>query len=141
MIRHMCAADLEAVAEIWLDASREAHPFIPAEYWEGNAPLVKELLPQADVFVYEDAQGTQGFIGLAGEHIEGIFVRGAVRSRGIGTLLLNAAKEVRPSLTLNVYQKNERAIAFYQREGFKIVGESADEATNEQDYTMAWHRV
>lgn len=32
----------------------------------------------------------------------------------------------------------QRAIRFYQREGFEIQGESLDEATNEKDYVMIW---
>ena len=39
---------------------------------------------------------------------------------------------------LNVYQKNARAISFYQREGFIIQCEGLDEATGEKEYTMLW---
>lgn len=48
--------------------------------------------------------------------MEGIFVREDVRSRGIGKQLLDYAKEIKSSIRLSVYQKNTRAIAFYQRE-------------------------
>ena len=41
-------------------------------------------------------------------------------------------------LHLNVYQKNIRAINFYQREDFEIRGEGLDEATGEKDYEMIW---
>lgn len=41
-------------------------------------------------------------------------------------------------LHLNVYQKNIRAINFYQREDFEIRGEGLDEATREKDYEMIW---
>ena len=36
----------------WLDANREAHDFIPAEYWESNFLTVKKMLLQAEVYVY-----------------------------------------------------------------------------------------
>ena len=42
------------------------------------------------------------------------------------------------SIRLNVYQKNARAISFYQREGFIIQCEGLDEATGEKEYTMLW---
>ena len=32
----------------------EAHYFIPAQYWKSNFELVKELLLQATVYVYDD---------------------------------------------------------------------------------------
>ena len=35
-----------------------------------------------------------------------------------------------------IYQKNARAISFYQREGFIIQCEGLDEATGEKEYTM-----
>ena len=47
-------------------------------------------------------------------------------------------KDKKVSLQLNVYQKNARAISFYQREGFIIQCEGLDEATGEKEYTMLW---
>ena len=41
---------------------------------------------------------------------------------------------------LQVYQRNARAIRFYQREGFRIQNEGMDEHTGEKDYTMVWER-
>ena len=49
-------------------------------------------------------------------------------------------KDKKVSLQLNVYQKNARAISFYQREGFIIQCEGLDEATGEKEYTMLWKR-
>ena len=64
MIRRMEPADTERVSEIWLEANREAHGFIPASYWEENFQMVKEMLPLAEVYVWEDTGGIQGFVGL-----------------------------------------------------------------------------
>ena len=47
-------------------------------------------------------------------------------------------KDKKVSLQLNVYQKNARAISFYQREGFIIQCKGLDEATGEKEYTMLW---
>ena len=63
-----------------------------------------------------------------------------MQSQGIGKALLNYAKDKRSKLLLNVYQKNTRAISFYQREGFEIQHSGLDEATGEKDYVMAWHQ-
>ena len=118
MIRKLRKADINKVADIWLDTNIKAHYFIPAQYWKRNFDLVKELLLQATVYVYEDKQEIQGFIGLSDEYIEGIFVSAEMQSQGIGKILLNYVKGKRNNLLLNVYQKNARAISFYQREGF-----------------------
>lgn len=118
MIRKLRKADINKVADIWLDTNIKAHYFIPAQYWKRNFDLVKELLLQATVYVYEDKQEIQGFVGLSDEYIEGIFVSAEMQSQGIGKILLNYVKGKRNNLLLNVYQKNARAISFYQREGF-----------------------
>ena len=140
MIRELRKADINKVAEIWLNTNIKAHDFIPAQYWKSNFELVKELLLQATVYVYEDKQEIQGFIGLSNEYIEGIFVSAEMQSQGIGKILLNYVKGKRNKLILNVYQKNTRAISFYQREGFEIQYSGLDEATGEKDYVMAWQQ-
>ena len=140
MIRAFQRDDINKVADIWLDTNIKAHYFIPAQYWKRNFDLVKELLLQATVYVYEDKQEIQGFIGLSNEYIEGIFVSAEMQSQGIGKILLNYVKGKRNKLILNVYQKNTRAISFYQREGFEIQYSGLDEATGEKDYVMAWQQ-
>ena len=140
MIREFQRDDINKVADIWLDTNIKAHNFIPAEYWKGNFKSVKEALSLAEVYVYEHDTEIQGFIGLNDEYMEGIFVRDEMQSQGIGKLLLNFVKEKKTKLYLNVYQKNTRAIHFYQREGFEIQREGLDEVTGEKDYVMVWQR-
>lgn len=140
MIRSLQKADINRIADIWLDTNLKAHSFISAQYWESNYELVKEMLSQAEVYVYEDGQKIQGFIGLSDKYIEGIFVSEKMQSQGIGKLLLNYIKDRKDVLRLNVYQKNIRAIHFYQREGFEIQCEGLDEATGEKNYVMIWQQ-
>jgi putative acetyltransferase len=140
MIRELQKADIDRVADIWLDTNLKAHYFISTQYWKSNFELVKEMLLQAEVYVYESGQKIQGFIGLSGEYIEGIFVSDEKQSQGIGKLLLNFIKNRKTNLHLNVYQKNTRAIHFYQREGFEIQCEGLDKTTGEKDYAMIWQQ-
>ena len=140
MIRELRKADINKVADIWLDTNIKAHYFIPAQYWKSNLELVKEVLPQAEVYVYENDKEIQGFIGLNDEYIEGIFVSDKMQSQGLGKILLDYAKGKRNKLFLNVYKKNTRAISFYQRKGFEIRYSGLDEATGEKDYVMAWQQ-
>ena len=140
MIRKLQKTDVIKVADIWLDSNIKAHDFIPAQYWKSNFELVKQLLLQATVYVYEDNQKIQGFIGMNEEYIEGLFVLNEMQSQGIGKILLNYAKGKRNKLFLNVYQKNTRAISFYEREGFVLQYSGLDEATGERDYVMAWQK-
>ena len=140
MIRELQKADIHRVADIWLDTNRKAHSFIAAQYWNNHFGLVKEQLSQAEVYVFEKDQKIQGFIGVNEEYIEGIFVCNEMQSQGIGKILPEHIKDKKPKLLLNVYQKNTRAIHFYQRKGFKIQFKGADETTGETDYVMAWQQ-
>ena len=138
MIRKLQKADINRAADIWLKTNLKAHFFIPEQYWISNYEFVKEMLPQAEVYVYEDDKMIQGFIGINDEYIEGIFVSDEMQSRGIGKILLDYIKDKKDRLQLKVYQKNVRAMSFYQREGFTIQSESMDEFTGEKEYVMNW---
>ena len=140
MIRKLQNTDMDRVAGIWLDANLRAHCFIPPQYWKSNFSPVKEMLPRAEVYVYENDREIWGFIGLNDEYVEGIFVSDEMQSQGIGKLLLNYVKDKRSKLLLNVYQNNTRAISFYQREGFEVQHGGLDEATGENDYVMVWQQ-
>ncbi len=139
MIRKMEHDDLGQVMEIWLDTNKKAHDFIGEAYWTDSREAVASMLPQAEVYVSLGEDGEiQGFLGLSGAYIAGIFVREGSRSRGIGKTLLDYAKEIREKLTLHVYQKNARAVKFYRREGFRVEAENTDASTGEKEWVMMW---
>ena len=142
MIRKFETRDLDTVMQIWLHGNLDAHAFIAASFWTEHFEMVRDMLPQAELYVHEneDTQQIDGFIGLTENHIEGIFVAKAARSKGIGRALLEYAKSHKPRLDLSVYQKNERALAFYQREQFVVHSEGIDEDTNEAEIQMHWTR-
>lgn len=103
MIRKFQRQDLEAAVKIWLAANKEAHDFIDPCYWEGYKDAVKEMFLQAEIYVFEtedmmeeifdETGGILGFIGLDKDYVEGIFVRGDVRSQSIGKQLLDFVKQ------------------------------------------------
>ena len=128
--------------QIWLHGNLDAHAFIAASFWTEHFEMVRDLLPQAELYVHgnENTGQIDGFIGLTENHIEGIFVAKAARSKGIGEALLEYAKPRKPCSTLSVYQKNERALAFYRHEQFVVQSEGIDEDTNEAEIQMLWTR-
>lgn len=132
------ACDLDQVMELWLNGNIEAHDFIPRNYWESNAPMVREQLLQAEIYVYEIDGKILGFVGLQGDYLAGIFVDRHARSMGIGGQLIHYVQKIRRTLTLNVYRKNQSAMEFYLREGFSVLSEDIDEATGETDIVLSW---
>ena len=128
--------------QIWLDTNIKAHSFISKNYWMDNYDMVKKILPQAKIYVYEDndTKEIEGFIGLTDNYIAGLFVKENMQSKGLGKQLLTYAKGINSHLYLNVYNKNIRAIQFYQREQFVIQSENTDDNTKENELVMAWSR-
>lgn len=141
MIRKLHKDDIDSVANIWLNTNLQAHWFIDEQYWKENYELVKGLLLESEVYVYDENKEVYGFIGINEEHIEGLFINSEVQSRGIGKSLLDFIKKKKERLHLNVYQKNTSAINFYKKEGFKIESNSIDEITKEKECFMAWERI
>lgn len=140
MIRKFRENDLPSIMQIWFDSNVEVHSFIPEKYWMDNFEMVKDILPQEEIYVYENLGKISGFIGLNKNYIEGIFVEKNMRSKGIGKQLLNYVKKLKDEMHLSVYQKNYKAISFYQREDFMVQAESIDNDTNEKKLLMSWKK-
>ncbi len=140
MIRKFEPKDIGSIMQIWLEANINAHHFIPKKYWISQYPSVQKRMPDADVYVYEKENQIQGFAGMTGNYLAGIFVDEQYRSMGIGKSLLEYIKKIYPSFTLTVYQKNQRAADFYKREGLSVVSKGIDASTAEQEVTLIWER-
>lgn len=140
MIRKMNQEELNRVMNIWLETNIKAHNFIPAEYWENNFELVKSLISQAEIYIYEKNKNISGFIGMSGNYIAGIFVKEEKQSKGIGKELLNFVKDIKKELSLNVYEKNVKAVNFYKRENFHVINEGIDEVAGEKEFSMKWKK-
>lgn len=140
MIRPFETNDLSRVIELWLETNKQAHDFIENTYWEGKYAEVKKMMPAAELYVYEENNAILGFVGLMDTYLAGIFIDTTYQSRGIGKQLVDVAKDSKERLLLQVYTKNKRAVSFYSREGFSIIEEKVDEATEEAEYVMEWKR-
>lgn len=140
MIRKFEKKDTKRVMEIWLEANLEVHDFVPSDYWLSQYQSVQEQLLPADIYVCEQDNEIQGFVGMVDDYLAGIFVDKKYRSMGIGKGLLECVKKIYPAFSLNVYQKNQRAVDFYLREKLTIVSTGVDENTAEADYTMVWKK-
>ena len=140
MIRKMEYQDLEAAIEVWQKANRQAHGFLPAYFWEQRRAQIKTALQQQGVYVAVEEGRLVGLIGLRRDWVHGLFVLPDCQGHGIGRRLLETLKQRRPQLWLQVYSKNQRALAFYLREGFQICRRSLDGDSNEVKLTLLWQR-
>ena len=140
MIRAFASQDIDDIMAIWLQANQDAHDFVDKAYWSRNFDMVKALLPNAELYVY-DEQGIKGFIGVVDDgYVAGLFVRKDARSQGIGKQLLDVVKEKYGRLLLDVYEKNSDAIRFYFQQDFEPIYKERDDNTGEVELQMVWQK-
>lgn len=140
-IRLSAVQDYERMTEIWLECSKISHHFIDEYYWISQQSDMKEkYLPMARSYVLEIDGNIAGFISVVDNYLAALFIDPRQQGKGYGEKLLNYVKEQYDSLTLKVYQKNDRAAGFYLKHGFTFTGELIDENTSAKEYVMSWRR-
>lgn len=135
MIREFQSNDLDQVMTIWLNQNLFAHPFIDPSFFKNNTDLVRMILPSSEVYV-QDIHGIKGFIGLTDNYISGLFIKTEYQRKGLGSSLIERAKQVRSELFLNVYTENKAAVKFYQKHGFVQLENRINEETYQPEYFM-----
>ncbi|MBE9687559.1 N-acetyltransferase, partial [Escherichia coli] len=80
-----------------------------------------------------------GFVSIMeGRFLAAMFVAPKAVRRGIGKALMQYVQQRHPHLMLEVYQKNQPAINFYQAQGFHIVDCAWQDETQLPTWIMSW---
>jgi putative acetyltransferase len=132
--------DTAPLLTLWMESTIYAHPFIDVSYWQESEPLVRDVyLPGARTWVWEEEGAMKGFVSVMdGRYVGALFVAPAFERCGIGGALLNHVKQRFSSLSLEVYQKNTRAVNFYHALGFRIEDSAWQEETRHPTWIMRW---
>ncbi|KAB7894745.1 N-acetyltransferase [Rouxiella sp. S1S-2] len=142
VIRPSARADLDEIMLLWLRSTLAAHPFIDESYWYESAAMVREsFLPQAKTWVACGLEHGEiiGFISVLNQQFIGaLFVIEQVYGTGIAQRLMAEAKSHYSPLLLEVYQQNQRAVAFYRREGFGVIADTHHPGTGLATWVMSW---
>jgi chorismate mutase len=121
------------------------HPMPEVRHWFREVlGLVPRTLPMPDereTWVAERDGEVVGYLVLDPEWLDSLYVRPDLTGRGIGSVLLDLVKSLRPDgFGLWVFETNVRAQEFYRRHGL-IVVRRTDGSDNEErapDLEMAW---
>ena len=147
MIRDMNEKDLARVCEIWQKGIKEtAPPLISGKPWDSRLSAMIENTQEAnEKYVYEKDGIIKGFT-TAGipddkDYISELYVESQFQGQGIGKQLLNKLKENHTELTLDVYEMNANAIAFYKKRDFKVSGEKKCPHTGSPKLDMKWEKI
>lgn len=140
MIRHLQPGEMDELIEIWLASTIQAHPFISENYWHESESIVRNVyIPQSATWVYLHQDKMVGFISVLDSlFIGALFVSEPFIGKGIGQALMEHVKALYPSLSLEVYQKNHRAVHFYHHQGFRIEESAWQNETHHPTWIMSW---
>ncbi len=125
-IRRATPADAEAIADVWWRSRVASAPAIPLPvHTQAEVRSWIEALVGGDGELWVASHADEGPVAMllvsAGD-VDQLYVDPHVVGQGIGSRLLDVAKELRPDgLELWTFQANDGARRFYERHGFEAV--------------------
>lgn len=144
VLRPAAEADASVLADLFIAARRAAEPAMPPPVHpatEIHAWFGQQLAAGREVWVAEHDEGVVGYLIIDDEWLDSLYVRPDLTGHGIGSLLMDLAKGLRPDgFGLWVFETNVDAQRFYARHGF-VVAERTDGSDNEEgapDLRMVW---
>ena len=146
LLRRGVEADAAAVTRIHITSMRAAMPYLPVVHDEQQTLdfFTNVVLCEQEVWVAVRSERVEGFISFHAGRIEHLYVDPESQSLGIGSMLLQKAKdESNGRLELYVYLRNTDARRFYEKNGFSLVEMSSgsDNEHKEPDGLYMWRRL
>jgi GNAT superfamily N-acetyltransferase len=145
-IRRARDEEIQPLTLLFIRARNEMD-YLPRVPDEAAVPIAARIREHEEVWVAEQDGRLLGFLGI--EHstslgapvLEKLYVEPAEQNRGVGSALLDKAKELRPDeLFLWVFQKNP-ARRLYERHGFELVRitDGSENMEQEPDALYCWN--
>ena len=136
--------DFGPLVALWRASKRRAFPYVKAQQrhtLENDEDYFRDaVLPVADVWVAHKGGILLGFMALEGDLIDLLFVAVDAQGQGVGTALMNMAKELFPNrLRAYTFQRNETARSFFAVQGFAEIGFGVSPPPeDEPDVELLW---
>ena len=124
MIRKIKETDYPRLIEIWESAVLNTHDFLKEEdflYYKKQLPVYFQYVTLVG---FEQEGILAGFMGIAEENLEMLFVDNEYRGTGIGKKLIAYATANLHVTKVDVNEQNTQAVGFYKYMGFNIVRRS-----------------
>ncbi|MGI9275434.1 MAG: acetyltransferase [Endozoicomonas sp.] len=114
------------IVEVWEASVRATHNFLTENDIQFFKPLIlNDFLAAVNLRCVKNDNGTiLGFLGVAEDNIEMLFLDPQSRGKGIGRLLAQYAIEQMDAKKVDVNEQNPDAVGFYQHMGFEVTSRS-----------------
>lgn len=132
--------DADVITDVYL-AARNAAPMPPSAHPRDEVcDYTRRVLPDRDAWLAIDGTRAVGVLILEDDQLNWLFVLPEAQGTGVGTVLLDLAKQRRPDgLALWVFTMNTPAQRFYEKHGFVCVGGTdGDNEEGEPDLRYTW---
>jgi putative acetyltransferase len=118
--------EFDILTEVWEASVRATHDFVSESDIQVFRPIVRnQALPAV---VLRCVRGRNrlpvGFIGVAHETVEMLYIDPEYRGQGAGRALLEYAVRYLNATQLDVNEQNPQALGFYLSMGFTVIGRS-----------------
>lgn len=144
-LRRALPEDLAGAVAVWERARWDARqPRLVERTKYSHADNLRHfrdvVMRDNEVWLAVEANAIFGLLALGEHEIDQLHVEPRCQRRGVGTALLDRAKQLSPEgLSLFTHQGNEQARAFYERHGFRPVAFGVSPPPeSEPDVKYAW---
>lgn len=125
---------IDELVQVWEDSVRQTHTFLTNDDILQLRPFVKKGIQMiSTLLVVTEENKAAGFLGLAEQKIEMLFLSPACFGKGIGKMVLLKAIEEYGVRYVDVNEQNPNATAFYHHFGFRVFDRTEQD---EQGYSF-----
>ncbi|MBI0397098.1 acetyltransferase [Cyclobacterium marinum] len=125
-IDNISKEEYKEVVVIWESSVRATHDFLKEEDIEYFKPLILNTYLDAVELkcIRNNDRKIVGFLGVADQNLEMLFIDPDFRGKGIGKALLNYSIHKLNVTKVDVNEQNEQAVGFYKHFGFEVIKRS-----------------
>lgn len=123
--------EYKEVVNVWEASVRATHHFLKEEDIAYFKPLIlNTYLDAVDLRSFRDENNVIiGFLGVADQNLEMLFIHPEHRGKRVGKTLLEYAISNLNVTKVDVNEQNEQAVGFYKHCGFETIGRSELDAS------------
>jgi len=118
--------EYKSVVELWESSVRATHHFLKEEDIEYFKPLILNTYLDAVELrcIRNNGEKIVGFLGVADQNLEMLFIHPEYRGKRIGKTLLDYSINQLDITKVDVNEQNEQAVGFYKYYGFETIKRS-----------------